>query len=171
MSQAADLLLECHVRIRSFLATARRIAEAKDASPGELADAAEAVRRYFTLALPLHVEDEERSILPRLRGRATEIDGALAAMVAEHQEHQRPLAELVATCATLSVTPTRHGDLSPALLATVTWLEKDFQSHLGAEEAVVIPGMRRWLSTQDDAAIVAEIRGRRGSPAMPEGLR
>jgi hypothetical protein len=37
MSQAADLLLECHSRIRAFLATARRIAEARDAPPGEVA--------------------------------------------------------------------------------------------------------------------------------------
>ena len=168
MSQAADLLLECHARIRAFLATARRIAEAKDAPPGEVAEAARAVHRYFTLALPLHVEDEERSVLPRLRGRSAEVDGALATMAAEHQEHQGPLADLVATCATLSATPARHGELSTALLTTVACLEQKLKAHLGAEEVVVIPGMRRWLSPQEDAAIVAEVRSRRAAPTGAE---
>jgi iron-sulfur cluster repair protein YtfE (RIC family) len=122
------------------------------------------VHRYFTQALPLHVEDEERSVLPRLRGRDAVVDGALAAMVSEHQEHQGPLAQLVATCGSLSVTPARHSELSPALLATVAWLEQSFQAHLRAEEEVVIPGMRRWLSPQDDAAVVAEVRLRRSAP-------
>jgi iron-sulfur cluster repair protein YtfE (RIC family) len=168
VSQAADLLLECHARIRAFLATARRIAEARDAPPGEVAEAARAVHRYFTMALPLHVVDEERSVLPRLRGRSAEIDAALAAMVAEHQGHLGPLAELVAACATLSATPDRHGELAPGLLVTLGCLEPQLQSHLVAEESVVISGMRRWLSPQEDAAVVAEVRWRRAAPTGPE---
>lgn len=163
MSKAADLLLECHGRIRAFLATARRVAEARNPPPRDVADAARAVHRYFEQALPLHAEDEERSVTPRLRGHDAALDAALAALAAEHREHQGPLRELAATCAALTAAPARHGELAPALLATVAWLEQHFQAHLADEEAVVIPGMRRWLSPQDDAAIVAELRGRRTS--------
>ena len=161
MSQAAELLLECHGRIRAFRATARRVAQATDPAPAEVADAARAVHRYFTEALPLHAEDEERSILPRLRGRQAGLDAALATMAAEHREHQGPLDELRALCAALTAAPGRHAELSPALLAVVDWLERHFEAHLAAEEALVLPAMRRWLDPGEDAAIVAELRQRR----------
>jgi hypothetical protein len=114
--------------------------------------------------------DEERSVLPRLRGRSAEVDAALAAMVVEHQDHLGPLAELVAAFATLSATPGRHGELAPGLLVTLGCLEPQLLSHLGSEETVVISGMRRWLSPQDDADVVAEVRLRRAAPAEPEEL-
>ena len=49
-ADAVALLLECHGRIRAFLAMARRVGEAIQ------------VHRNFTLALPLHARDEEESI-------------------------------------------------------------------------------------------------------------
>lgn len=159
--QAAALLLECHGRIRSFLATARRIAEAVDPPPGELAEAARAVHRYFTEALPLHAEDEERSVLPRLRGREAVLDGALAAMAAEHLEHRGRVADLTGACGSLAAAPALHPLLAPMLLGAVTWLERHFEAHLGAEEAVVFPGLGRWLTPAEDAAIVVELRARR----------
>ena len=64
---AVDLLLECHARIRHFLALARRLGEARGESPTALSDTAAQVHRYFTLALPLHAQDEEEVILPAVR--------------------------------------------------------------------------------------------------------
>ena len=57
---AVGLLVACHARIRSFTATALRLSQAVGAEPSEVADVAGAVHRYFTVALPLHVEDEDR---------------------------------------------------------------------------------------------------------------
>ena len=168
MSQAVELLLECHGRIRAFLATARRVAVAAGPPPDPVAEAAAAGHRYFTLALPLHAADEERSILPRLLGREPALDAALRAMAAEHAAHQGRLADLTSACAALAEAPARHGELAPALLGTVAWLERHFEAHLGAEEAVVLPGMRRWLTPEEDAAVVAELRARRATPtAVP----
>src|SRR5512132_579542 len=96
---AVGLLLECHDRIRSFLALARRVAQAGPAERDGVAEAAARVRRYFAEALPLHARDEEESILPRLRGREPAVDAELAAMEREHREHGPPLAALVAACA------------------------------------------------------------------------
>ena len=78
---AVGLLLECHERIRSFLALARRIAEVGPSEPGSVPEAAARVRRYFTEALPLHAQDEEASILPRLRGLDARVDAELEAKV------------------------------------------------------------------------------------------
>ena len=37
-------------------------------------EASRRCERYFSEALPLHVEDEEQSLLPRRRGRTPELD-------------------------------------------------------------------------------------------------
>ncbi len=84
---AVGLLLECHERIRSFLALARRIAEVGPSAPGTVPEAAARVRRYFTEALPLHARDEEESILPRLRGLDPTVD-------APRRRARRPRAAL-----------------------------------------------------------------------------
>jgi iron-sulfur cluster repair protein YtfE (RIC family) len=159
---AVDLALECHERIRSFLALARRIPEARDATPETIAEAAARVRRYFVEALPLHARDEEDSFLPRLLGRDPEVDRALETMAREHEEHEAPLSALVAACEALSRDPGRLAEVAPSLAAAARELDAHFAKHLAAEEAVILPAMRRLLDAGADAEIVREIRARRG---------
>ena len=161
---AVALLLECHDRIRSFLAMAGRIAAAGPGERDGVAEAAARVARYFRQALPLHARDEEDSILPRLRGADPEVDAALADMEREHGEHAAPLATLVAACESLAAEPSRLPELAPSLSRTVAELDAHFAGHLRREEAVIFPAMRRLLSPADDAAIVRELRARRGAP-------
>jgi iron-sulfur cluster repair protein YtfE (RIC family) len=160
---AVALLLECHERIRTFVAMARRIAEALPDQRAGVPEAAARVSRYFTQALPLHARDEEESILPRLRGRAADVDAALEVMAREHREHERPLGEVVAACDALVRDPGRHAELAPALARSAAELDAHFVEHLRREEAVVFPAMRRLLSREEDAAIVRELRARRGA--------
>ena len=157
---AVDLLLDCHERIRAFLALARRVAEAGPSEPG-LGEAAARVRRYFVEALPLHARDEEESIAPRLRGRDPVVDAELAAMVREHGEHERPLSALVAACEAIAGAPVLAPAVAGDLARAVVELERHFAGHLGREESIVFPAMRRLLDRADDAAIVREIRARR----------
>ncbi len=167
---AADLLLECHQRIRVFLALAGRLGEA-GAQPAEaVADAAFRIRRYFTLALPLHARDEEDSIAPRLRGREPAVDAELAAMAREHREHEPPLAVLVEACAQLARDPGRRAELAAVLRRATRDLGRHFAVHLAREEEVVIPAARRLLDAAADAEVVKEIRLRRGlaGRAVPE---
>lgn len=159
---AVDLLLECHGRIRTFLEISHRIAAERAAPPAEIAAAAARVHRYFTQALPLHAQDEEQSILPRLRGREPAVDRELDTMVREHAEHEDPLAALVSACADLARDPGLHAALAPALGDATGALERHFVDHLAREETVVFPAIRRLLDRDADAAIVAEIRRRRG---------
>jgi iron-sulfur cluster repair protein YtfE (RIC family) len=159
---AVDLLLDCHARIRSHLALARRLSTARDAPAEEVRDAAERVRRYFVEALPLHACDEEDSILPRLLGRERALDAALEAMRREHGEHARLLGALTGVCATLAGDPGRLPDLASRLAEVAAELERDLLAHLREEEAVVLPAMRRLLGTEADREIVRELRARRG---------
>ena len=167
---AVDLLLECHERIRSFLALSRRIAEAGPADVAAVPEAAARVRRYFTQALPLHARDEEDSILPRLRGLDPAVDVALEEMTREHADHEAPLAVLVGACEELAREPGRHAALAAVVGRATGELERHFAAHLEREEKIIFPAMRRLLDRSADAEIVREIRARRGVVEPPERL-
>ena len=100
-----ELLLECHGRIRQFVELARETGERPGSPAFDVVDACNRVERYFVEALPLHVRDEEDSILPRLRGRSAELDHALSEMRLEHRQHEPPLAELLSACRALREAP------------------------------------------------------------------
>ena len=169
-SDAVDLLLECHQRIRSFLGLARRLGEARAEPAAAVADAAAGVRRYFTMALPLHALDEEETIAPRLRGRDPAAEAELATMTREHREHQGPLSVLVEACAQLTRDPGRHGELAAVVRGAADELTRHFAAHLAREEEVIFPALRRLLDAATDAVIVKEIRLRRGVVAGQGGL-
>ena len=160
-SDAVDLLLECHVRIRHFVAMAQRLGGASGAAAPEIADTAQRVVRYFGQALPLHVRDEEDSLAPRLRGRDPLLDAAIAAMEREHGEHQPALAMLLAATSAVAVDPARHASLAVEVRRAADDLARQFEDHLAQEEAVVLPAVRRLLDAETDAAIVQEMRQRR----------
>ena len=162
VGDAVDLLLECHERIRSFLALARWLARARPADRDAISEAAMRVRRYFGEALPLHAKDEEQSLLPRLRGKDPKIDAALDAMVREHLEHERPLAVLVRACESLARDPDRYAEFAPALARATEELERHFDFHLRREEEIVFPAVRWLLNRSSDLEVVKEIRARRG---------
>jgi hemerythrin-like domain-containing protein len=164
-----ELLVECHERIRSFLALARRVADARSPDREDVRQAAARVSRYFSQALPLHAQDEERSILPRLHGRDPAVDVELETMRREHGEHEGPTRALVEACGALERAPERHAELAGALGEATAELERHFAAHLRREEEVIFPAVRRFLDPAADAQVVREIRARRGvaDPAPP----
>lgn len=165
---AVGLLLECHERIRSFLALAQRIAAAGPEEAAAVPEAAARVRRYFTQALPLHAQDEEETIVPRLRGLDPAVDAALQEMTREHAEHEAPLAALVGACEELANGPGRLEALAPVVARAASELERHFAVHLAREEEIIFPAMRRLLDRSVDDQIVREIRARRGVVEAPE---
>lgn len=153
-----SLLGACHERIRSFIALGVRVAEPGHA-PAQRADACARVARYFAVALPLHVRDEEDSLLPRLRGRAPALDAALAALAHEHALHEAYLAALLDGCAEVA----SHGPTDAALARVAeasARLAPLLEQHLGAEEAEVFPHVQA-LPEPEQRAILAELRARR----------
>lgn len=159
-----DLLRACHERIRRFAAIAVTLSRPDSATrpAAELRDGADAVRRYFAVALPLHAADEEHSLVPRLRGRAAALDAALATMTAEHLEHQPDLGRVVELCAALAAAPERHAELAPALAEPAARLADAFARHLQLEEEVIFPVVAT-LPAEVQAAIVGELRARRAA--------
>jgi hemerythrin-like domain-containing protein len=150
--ELVDLLLACHSRIRSFLDLAIAVGERTDAPEDEAVDAVARVRRYFADALPLHVADEEESVLPRLYGRSAALDAALDRMCVEHDEHLPPLRRLLALC---------DGNARVELGRAALALRAVLEPHLREEESVVFGAIRELLSAEERRAIVEELRARR----------
>ncbi|HEU4405739.1 MAG TPA: hemerythrin domain-containing protein [Polyangiaceae bacterium] len=155
------LLLECHGRIRDFARLACDVAASPEAPAAPARDAAGRVRRYFHEALPLHVADEELSILPRLQGRAPDLDRALDAMRGEHAEHAPDVERLVALCGAVEADPGRLAGLAGELGAVASRLSGLFEAHLDGEERLVFPAIGSLLDDAERGAVLAELRGRR----------
>ncbi|HSO40547.1 MAG TPA: hemerythrin domain-containing protein [Labilithrix sp.] len=158
-----DMLVDCHARIRSFSELAIAVSERTDAPADEVIGACARVERYFAEALPLHVRDEEESVLPRLVGRTSAIDAALERMHEQHEMHVELLARLLACSAALRAAPQ---DLAAraALLAVAQPLRAVFEPHLQAEEEILFPALRALLSLDEQQAILGELRERRSAP-------
>ena len=158
----AGALLECHARIRHFTAVALRLA-AEGKPDAATSAAAAAVARYFGTALPLHVADEEQSIAPRLAGAGPEVDRALETMRGEHRDAEEHVVGITAACSALAAAPERFAELTGAIARHATALDAHWASHLGLEEQVLLPALRRLdVALQDE--IVAEMKRRRDAP-------
>lgn len=153
-----DLLLACHSRIRNFTAIAERIAAVgHNAAPAEVANAAEAVHRYYTVALPLHEADENETVYPRLRDAMTAA-GAPAEAVEQMVEQHGPIDDLIAQLVPLWQRLQSAPEQLPAVAADMTAqcarLRQLWDQHLALEEETVFPAIRRYL----DAAALNEMR-------------
>jgi iron-sulfur cluster repair protein YtfE (RIC family) len=160
-SDIVGMLAACHDRIRSFIALARRLAETQGVSPEEVRDASERIVRYFSESLPLHVADEEQSVIPRLSGRTAELDESLETMHREHQMHDPQLQSLIQICRSLHSDPARIAEARETLRLVSTALERDLLSHLQEEERTVLPAIRTLLTNSEQNAMLDELRDRR----------
>lgn len=160
---AFTLLLACHGRISAFTALAQRLGEEGAGPAAQLAEGGAAVARYFQIGLPLHVEDEERSLAPRLL-RADLGPDARRALVQMSEEHVRldaALEEAAPLWRAIAESPQRQPALRRELARVGTILAEGFAAHLQAEEGVLFPAARSALSADDLLALAAEIKGRR----------
>ncbi len=153
------LLLECHERIRTFIGLARAVGERSDLPEAEVLDLCSRVERYFTDALPLHVADEEQSILPRLEGQSAPLDQTLRTMREQHATHEPKLQALLRASSQVRENP-NHPARRDRLRTTAIELEREFAEHLALEENLLFPAVRRILPPTQ-ALIVQELRARR----------
>lgn len=155
------LLASCHDRIRSHLAIARTLAAAGEgADPTAIALSAAAVERYFRVAFPLHVRDEEESIAPRLRGTSAALDEALDRLAAEHATHAPDLQTLLDVVQAIVVDPSTLSQYRAALETIALRLTIAIGRHLALEERTTFPALAA-LPHEVGEALVREMRARR----------
>ena len=160
---AVDMLLACHQRIRNFTGIATRIADAHGAAGPEVANAAEAVHRYYAVALPLHEQDENDSVYPRLRRKLTDENerASLQAMVDQHGPIHEVVAKLLPRWEELKRAPEKLNGYVDELREDAERLQELWNEHLALEEEIVFPLIRARLSDDDLRDIHAEMKRRR----------
>jgi hypothetical protein len=157
---ALEELLACHERIRRFTRLATQIAGAGD---DDAREAAAAVHRYFTLALPLHAADEDLSLAPRLLAAPCDpqVRAELDHVTREHVEIECLLAELAPIWSAVVRDPSLRQVRAETLDRGAARLLASFEVHLEREERVVFPAARRCLAPADLSELRSEMRARR----------
>ncbi len=156
---AMGLLRACHVRIRSHLQLAERVLDPSGTLEARK-DAGAQLARYFGIALPLHAQDEDLSLAPRVRAlNLPEVTAALSTMEAEHVEVERQLAGLVPAWRTLSETGAL-ADVDGTAAQTRAYAAL-MHGHLALEEASLFPAMRERFTQETWAEIHQEMKDRR----------
>ena len=152
-----DMLVDCHARIRKFCALARRLSQGGPSQ--QIREAAAQLRRYFGIALPLHIRDEDESIRPRLErlGDGT-LSDALDAMTREHVAADIALAELLEQWDAIAREPSDARCF--ATHKPTVWLDRHLLAHLHDEETRIFPVLDRLPPAHWDA-IVGEMKARR----------
>jgi iron-sulfur cluster repair protein YtfE (RIC family) len=162
--EALSWLLACHQRIRHFTALAQTLAVTHDATPEDAKEAALAVHRYFTVALPLHEQDEELSLLPRLIGKDPTLDQQLGLMQQEHRQVDAVLSEMLPILARIAQDPNQRAIHVGGLKTQVKQLEALWQPHLLREETIIFTAAEASLDAAIKDLIMQEMKARRSTP-------
>jgi len=161
---ALQLLLEGHRHIRAAAALAVQLGQARDKTPAQLAETASRVLRYFTLGLPMHIEDEDYALVPHLFATSLppEMMRHLWEMGRQHEELEQMVDELVPLWAAVRDTPERHAALADQLTRQGRQLQAQLEDHLTLEEQFLFPLIRERLEPQTLATIGQQMLDRRG---------
>lgn len=164
-SGPVSMLEGCHVRIRHFLQLGRRLAENPSAPPGEIAEAAAAVYRYFNEALRLHEADENQTLFPRLQEASLPVPlrAAAQAMVEQHYAIDELVDELVHYCELIRGKPELLPSIAMQLAQVTAGLEEMFEAHMQMEETVIFPALAQ-LPAAELEAMAREMEERRRPP-------
>lgn len=151
--------LACHERIRTFTAGLERVAALPDLHDPRVPSAASRARRYFAEGLPLHGDDEDLSLAPRLRRVAPETGPLLDALEQDHRRIDVCLGTLLPMLRTLA-----EGDVVPRapFESEVRALSDLLLPHIAREEEELFPRCAR-LTAEDRVAIALEIVARRAA--------
>lgn len=150
-------LAACHERIRTYTAGLARLAALPTLDDPRVPSSAAQAHRYFSEGLPLHAQDEDLSLAPRLLLVAPESAALLHDLAADHVVIDQWLAELGPLLATLAA----GGTVDPAALRRAAdGLNGTLIPHIEREERELFPLCAR-LSREEAAACGAEFAARR----------
>jgi hemerythrin-like domain-containing protein len=159
---AVDLLIGCHQRIRHFTDVAGKLAHAQGVSPEEASRTAAGVHRYFSVSLPLHEADEDRTLQPRLSAVADEkVRRALLAMGDQHQTIDELIERLLPLLVMVRNNPETLHVVGGEMCATTNALDEIFRAHLQMEEEVIFPAIRTVLPASARQEMLLEMQERR----------
>lgn len=167
------LLHACHDRVHARCDLLRKLWQhmGSHGADQQAQDAACNILRYFDLAAPLHHEDEERHIFPRLLASGNaELVQCARTLLQQHQDmaaawsQLRPLLLAVQQGQTPDLAG--HADLIEHFVAL-------YRAHIELEEQTAFPAGFAAMSEQTQAQIGDEMAARRGAtrPASPKNIQ
>lgn len=110
---------------------------------------------WLTAEFPVHIEDEERSLYPRLAAHDT--SGVLRTLQAQHREDRNAVRAVLAGLRRSAAGEAPGADFAPAALAFAS----GHRRHLVLEETAVTPLARRVLDRDALASLAGEMARRR----------
>lgn len=158
-----EVLLEGHTDARHVASLASALAGC-NATSGAQVTARELSDR-LQWVLPLHCEDEDVSIAPRLRGRHHRIDVALDELKLQHLSLEAPLARLRLLCGAVARDVSRLHALRFELASAAEDLTRRLAAHHAFEESAVFPALKRLLYADELESIAGEMQARRVAAA------
>jgi hemerythrin-like domain-containing protein len=162
------LLSDCHRRIEHFLGLLITVTAGArgGALSGEQRDALVTAGRYFRDAAPLHKEDEERSLFPRMRGsRDKQVHAALATIEELEEDHavlDRGHVEVDALIERWMDEGSLPKSEVQRLVTVLDELRTIYERHIAIEDHDVFPLAGRALDAPAVAALGREMAARRG---------
>lgn len=171
--QPFELLAGCHDRVRRSLALLQRLAAhvAGNGIDAPARSAAHDVLRYFDLAAPLHHQDEERHIVPRLQASADPaLQAAAVQMLAEHGRIEALWQALrLELQALIDAVDGPHTGPAQARLQTLAdAFVAVHQPHLALEDGLVFPSVADLVDAAERQTMGAEMAQRRGVTPPPQ---
>ncbi len=161
--QPFEMLGACHDRVRRSLSLLQRLIRHIDQNghDEQSRSAAGDVLHYFDLAAPLHHEDEETHVFPRLLQNA---DRAMAATVQTLQgDHERMTAlwQTLRQALLLWRAAGPHQPVDEITRQTAASFCALYATHLETEEGVVFPAAKALVDDATLVAMGAEMQARR----------
>lgn len=167
-SEPIGLMTDCHRRIEKFLGQLLLIAreDRGRALPEDRRSALETALKYFRGAAPLHTQDEEASLFPRLREvGGPEAEAALARLEKLEADH-RVADEAHASVDRLGERWLKEGSLSASdaagLEQELARLQDIYWGHIAVEDNEVFPLASRLLNEDQIRVVGREMATRRG---------
>jgi len=163
LDEPFELLAACHERAKRSLALLLKLIAHTEqhGADGQVAGAAKDVLRYFSLAAPLHHEDEEKHLLPLLYAseRAEWVEAA-EQMAADHRTFRALWAALAVGLQALADGQLPH-DL-PRLRREAESFDALHTSHLALEDKLVFPVAAALAGPGTRQAMSEDMAARRG---------
>ena len=158
-----EMLEACHDRVRRSLALLDRLVEhvGTHGHDAQSRSAAADVLRYFDLAAPLHHEDEERHVFPRLEhcGDAA-LEAATASLRIDHARMEALWAGLRVALQAWALPGATH-DVGMLPRQHAREFGSVYAMHLRVEETLVFPAARARMDAGRLARMSADMQARR----------
>jgi pyridoxamine 5'-phosphate oxidase len=162
--QPLAVLKHCHDRIRKQLSTLDKLLQhlPEHGADEQAAAAANAILRYFTVAAPLHHEDEEIDLLPTLEHTAQGEDALLLKelkplILAQHEQMAQQWLALE-----IQLTAIANGASVNLDAQGVKSFQEIYAGHMLIEETQIAPMAKRLFSAAQMEKFGAAMQLRRG---------